>query len=92
MTKPVEILVVEDKPAYIEVAKSVYDNDINLNTSYASTYEEALSQIGQRGFEGVVTDLFFSSNTVSAKQIYMEIGRKLGVNPKKVHDTYGLGG
>ena len=86
--KPLETLVVEDNSEFINVARSVYDNDPSLITHYSSTYEEAFNQIKQKKFDGIITDLFFPSNTISTKKIYSEIGRGLGLNPEQDYDQY----
>lgn len=58
------VVVVEDSPEWIKVAKSVFDNE-PINVVYASTYEDAMSKIEELKEKGikfkVVTDLFFPS-------------------------------
>lgn len=59
--KPLEILVIEDTPEFMEVAKSVYDNDENIRPNYAFTYEEAMGVLRSKKVDMVVTDLFLPS-------------------------------
>ncbi|MDO8740526.1 MAG: hypothetical protein Q7J54_03040 [Candidatus Woesearchaeota archaeon] len=59
--KPLEILVIEDTPEFMEVAKSVYDNDTNIIPRYASTYEEAIKILKETEVQCVISDLFFPS-------------------------------
>ncbi|MCK4552589.1 response regulator [Candidatus Pacearchaeota archaeon] len=77
--KPLEILVVEDNPKFLEVSKSVANQESGLNINYAVNYEEAIKLLDSKQIEGIVTDLFFPAVTVSAKKIYEKEGEKVGV-------------
>ena len=73
MTKPLNILVVEDTPEFLEVSKKVYGADDKIVARYASTYEEAVEQTHQERPDGMITDLFFPSQISWVDRVYQEI-------------------
>mgnify|MGYP001563605405 CR=1 FL=1 len=75
--KPLEILVVEDNTQFTAAAKSVYDKqDSGVHTSYALTYEEAMAYLQSSRVDGVITDLFFPSETNWADKFLPEIRKE----------------
>ncbi|MBU0957397.1 MAG: response regulator [Nanoarchaeota archaeon] len=58
-----EILVIEDVPEFADVARGVYDADDRVNAHYAANYEEAMAMLEKKKYDGVVSDLFFPSET-----------------------------
>tara|TARA_Y100000310_G_C20537810_1_gene741743 strand:- start:19 stop:879 length:861 start_codon:yes stop_codon:yes gene_type:complete len=76
------LVVIDDNPAYLETAASVYDNDPNITgVSYAVTLEQGLLAIqGQKELAeqdgsrvAVVSDLFFPSSERSAKGYLLDL-------------------
>ncbi|MCA9487820.1 MAG: response regulator [Nanoarchaeota archaeon] len=51
-----EILVVEDTPENLAVAKEFYNSQDNLVVDYATNREDALSLIDSKKYDGVITD------------------------------------
>lgn len=51
-----EILVVEDTPANLEVAKSYFDTVSELNVDYATNRDDALALLKSKKYSGVITD------------------------------------
>ena len=58
-----ELLVIEDDPKFLSVAKATYDTESNIQVTYAKTYEEALQNFKLKKFDFVVSDLFFPSES-----------------------------
>ncbi len=65
MKKPLELLVVEDKPHHLKDAREFFDERIaigvNINVDYATTYEEAKQRLEEKRYAGILTDIFFPS-------------------------------
>jgi len=45
-----ELLVIEDDPKFLSVAKATYDTESNIQVTYAKTYEEALQNFKLKKF------------------------------------------
>ena len=58
-TKKLEILVVEDNPENLAVAKEYFGN----RAEYASDYEQAMQMLKENEYPGVITDLCFPEKT-----------------------------
>ena len=55
-----KLLVIDDTPAYLEVAAAALGE---YEISFVSSYEAAAQAIESEKFHGVISDLFFPSNT-----------------------------
>lgn len=58
-TKKLEILVTEDNVKHLTDARSVSGQYVDINFTFASTLQEAESLIEEKGYDAVVTDVFF---------------------------------
>jgi len=54
--KNLEILVVEDNPSYLDVAKSYFNSISSLKADYATTRDEAIAKLNSKTYDGVITD------------------------------------
>jgi len=56
MNKKLEILVVEDNPENLAVAKSFYNSQTDLKIDYATYRDEAIEMLEKNKYDGVITD------------------------------------
>ena len=60
ITKPLEILVVEDE--HIDTARKYFDSVNGISADYAETSSEALSKFAEKEYSGLITDSSFPQN------------------------------
>ncbi|MBS3094315.1 hypothetical protein J4474_01485 [Candidatus Pacearchaeota archaeon] len=86
--RKLELLVVDDNPQYLQVAKLVLERQSDLEVLYATNYQEASSILNKsRSIDGILTDLFFpdgeKDRELYTKSILMGAAEELGVNSNK---------
>lgn len=90
MEKKCEVLVIEDNPEFIRVAKSIFNNE-PISVIYASTYEEALEalrELKEKGSSfGVLTDLFFPSEINFVEHLFPKIKKGIEETKAKFRET-----
>jgi hypothetical protein len=64
-----EIVVIEDTPRFLEIAKQVANRKTSLSSKFFQSYEPAIKYLKENKIDGVVTDLFFPSELDIQKEI-----------------------
>src|SRR3989344_7883957 len=72
------ILVVDDTPEFIEVAKRVYSGLGEVR--YATNLDEALHYLREEHFDFVISDMFCPGTDFAVKELYERRLKALGIN------------
>ncbi len=54
-----EVLIVEDDEKHLTDAKSTCEQYVNINFTFARSFQEAIARLEQNGYDAVITDVFF---------------------------------
>lgn len=73
MTNPLEILVVEDMPMFVENAKQVLTQE-GVKVDIAMDYNEAIKKINSKKYDGCLIDLYFPEKKGSGNK---ELGKTI---------------
>ncbi len=84
MTQKLEILITEDNVKHLANARSVSEQYVNINFTFASTLQKAENLVRQNRYDAVVTDVFFPA------QEGEEPSSDSGLNFAKMVDAQGI--
>ena len=74
--KALEILIVEDNPEFLGVAKAYFTTQEGINATYSTNYEEGLHHIRNGRYDGALIDCFMPAEDSIGRKVYEIIKEK----------------